>query len=128
MAANTPPVGKDMSMPYEIAPIAVRPSTLSRMSEQMVVSHYENNYGNAIRSLNAVACDLATLDPATPPYRLGALKREELSLMGSVELHELYFGNLGGFTRAAAGAARPPLCRPRHPWPPETQRPARHFP
>jgi superoxide dismutase len=24
--------------------------------------------------------------------------------MGSVELHELYFGNLGGFTRAGAGA------------------------
>src|SRR5438132_10698114 len=100
----SPPGGRDVSMPHEIAPIAVRPSTLSGISEQMVVSHYQDNYGNAVRSLNAVTCDLATLDPATPPYRLGALKREELSLMGSVELHELYFGNLGGFTRAGAGA------------------------
>ena len=91
-------------MPHDIAPIAVRPSTLSGLSEQMVVSHYENNYGNAVQSLNAVRRDLATLDPATPPYRLGALKQEELGLMGSVELHELYFSNLGGFTPAGAGA------------------------
>src|SRR5690242_17834269 len=90
---------KDVSMPHEIAPIAVRPSTLSGISEQMVVSHYENNYGNAVRTLNAVHRELAALDAGTPPHRLRGLKREELSLMGSVALHELYFGNLGGFRR-----------------------------
>jgi superoxide dismutase, Fe-Mn family len=93
----------------EIAPIAVRPSTLSGISEQMVVSHYENNYGNAVRTLNAVRRDLSALDTGTPPYLLGELKREELSLMGSVALHELYFGNLGGFRRAGpnSGLGRP---------------------
>jgi hypothetical protein len=30
-------------MPEEIAPIAVRPSTLNGISEQMVVSHYEHS-------------------------------------------------------------------------------------
>ena len=96
-------------MPQEIAPIAVRPSTLSGISEQMVVSHYENNYGNAVRTLNAVRRELATLDAGTPPHRLRGLKREELSLMGSVALHELYFGNLGGFRRAGpnSGLGRP---------------------
>src|SRR4030095_14260033 len=79
---------KDPAMPL-IAPIAVRPSTLNGISEQMVVSHYENNYGNAVRTLNAVRRELAALDPGTPPYRLRGLKREELSLMGSVALHEL---------------------------------------
>jgi superoxide dismutase, Fe-Mn family len=88
------------TMDYQIAPIAVRPSTLNGISEPMVVSHYENNYGNAVRMLNAIRRELAALDAGTPPYRLRGLKREELSLMGSVALHELYFGNLGGFRRA----------------------------
>ena len=96
-------------MPQEIAPIAVRPSTLTGISEQMVVSHYENNYGTAVRTLNAVRSELAALKPGTPPYRLLGLKREELSLMGSVALHELYFANLGGFRRAGpnSGLGRP---------------------
>src|SRR5882762_10603100 len=98
-----------MTMQQEIAPIAVRPSTLNGISEHMVVRHYENNYGNAVRELNAVRRDLAALDAGTPPYRLRGLKREELSLMGSVALHELYFGNLGGFRRAGpnSGLGRP---------------------
>src|SRR5215468_7440613 len=96
-------------MLQEIAPIGVRPSTLSGISEQMVVSHYENNYGNAVRALNAVRRELAALDAGTPLHRLRGLKSEELSLMGSVALHELYFGNLGGFRRAGpnSGLGRP---------------------
>jgi Fe-Mn family superoxide dismutase len=96
-------------MPQEIAPIAVRPSTLSGISEQTVVSHYENHYGNAVRALNDVRRELAILDAGTSPNRLGRLKREELSLMGSVALHELYFANLGGFRRAGpnSGLGRP---------------------
>jgi Fe-Mn family superoxide dismutase len=94
---------------YGIAPIAVRPSTLSGISEQMVVAHYENHYGNAVRQLNAVRRELAALDVDTPSYRLRGLKLEELSLMGSVTLHELYFGNLGGSRRAGPnyGLGRP---------------------
>jgi superoxide dismutase, Fe-Mn family len=83
-------------MQQEITPIAVRPWTLNGISERMLVSHYENNYGGAVRTLNAVRADLATLDAGAPGYRLRALKREELIAMGSVTLHELYFGNLGG--------------------------------
>jgi Fe-Mn family superoxide dismutase len=96
-------------MQQKIAPIAVRPSTLSGISERMVVSHYEDYYGNAVRALNAVRRELAALDPGTPTYRLRGLKHEELSLMGSVALHELYFGNLGGFRRAGpnSGLGRP---------------------
>ena len=96
-------------MDQDIAPIAVRPSTLSGLSEKMVVSHYEHDYGNAVRTLNAVRRELVGLDAKTPPHRLRGLKREELSLMGSVALHELYFGNLGGFRRAGpnSGLGRP---------------------
>ena len=75
----------------------------------MVVGHYENDYRNAVRTLNAVRRELAALDGGTPPYRPRGLKCEELSLMGSVALHELYFGNLGGFRRAGpnSGLGRP---------------------
>jgi len=83
-------------MQQEITPIAVRPWTLNGISERMLVSHYENNYGGAVRTLNAVRADLAALDAGAPGYRLRALKREEIIAMGSVTLHELYFGNLGG--------------------------------
>lgn len=96
-------------MPQEVAPIAVRPSTLSGISEQMVVGHYENHYGSAVRALNDVRGVLAALDADVAPNRLGRLKQEELSLMGSVALHELYFANLGGFRRAGpnSGLGRP---------------------
>jgi Fe-Mn family superoxide dismutase len=96
-------------MLQEIAPIAVRPSTLTGISEQMVVDHYENHYGNAVRALNDVRRELAALDVGATPNQLGRLKREELSLMGSAALHELYFANLGGFRRAGpnSGLGRP---------------------
>src|SRR5437016_2457227 len=83
-------------MHQEIIPIPVRPWTLNGISERMLVSHYENDYGGAVRALNAVRAELAALDASAPGYRLRALKREELIAMNSVTLHELYFGNLGG--------------------------------
>jgi superoxide dismutase, Fe-Mn family len=83
-------------MQQDIAPIAVRPWTLNGISERMIVSHYENNYGDSVRTLNAVRTELTALDARVPAYRLRALKREELMAMSAVTLHELYFGNLGG--------------------------------
>jgi len=81
---------------HEITPIPVRPWTLNGISERMIVSHYEHDYGAAVRTLNAVQAELAALPAGTPGHRLRALKHEELSAMGSVALHELYFGSLGG--------------------------------
>jgi superoxide dismutase, Fe-Mn family len=83
-------------MYQDVSPIPVRPWTLNGLSERLIVSHYENNYGTAVRTLNAVRSELATLDAGTPGYRVRALKREELMARGSVALHQLYFGNLGG--------------------------------
>ena len=77
-------------MHQEVTPIPVRPWTLNGVSERLIVSHYEDNYGAAVRTLNAVRGELAGLDAGAPGYRLRALKREELIAMGSVTLHELY--------------------------------------
>src|ERR1700694_5176462 len=37
----------------ETIPFPVRPWTLNGISERMIVSHYENDYGSAVRTLNA---------------------------------------------------------------------------
>ena len=84
-------------MRQTIIPIPIRPWALNGISERMLVSHYENDYGTAVRTLNEIRDDLGDLDLATARgYRVRALKREEHAAMGSVLLHELYFGNLGG--------------------------------
>ena len=84
-------------MKYSLAPIHCRPWLLVGLSLRLIESHYENNYGGAIRRLNAIAEQLAALDPAKAPAALyNALKREELVALNSSLLHELYFACLGG--------------------------------
>jgi superoxide dismutase, Fe-Mn family len=84
-------------MHYHIRPIPCKPYSLNWLPERLIVSHYENNYGAVVRSLNALRDRLAGLDPTTTSaVEIRALKREELSTMASVVLHELYFANLSG--------------------------------
>jgi superoxide dismutase, Fe-Mn family len=55
----------------------------------------------AVARLNALAQELAALDPAsTPPDVISRLKRDELAALNSTLLHELYFASLGGDGRA----------------------------
>jgi Fe-Mn family superoxide dismutase len=84
-------------MKYQIKQIHCRPWTLSGLSLPLMESHYENNYGGAVRRLNAISEQLAVLDYAkTPGHVLNGLKREELVALNSTLLHELYFASLGG--------------------------------
>lgn len=92
--------------PYAIAPLDLTPAALDGLSERLIVSHYENNYGGALRRLNAIAAELAKLDPAAAPnYLLNGLKREELIAANSAMLHEVYFASLGGRGEAAGDLA-----------------------
>jgi len=84
-------------MKYRLKPIHCRPWTLSYLSVKLIESHYENNYGGALRRLNAITEQLESLDFATTPgHVLNGLKREELVALNSTLLHELYFASLGG--------------------------------
>ena len=84
-------------MRYQLAPIYCRPWLLNGLSKQLIESHYENNYGGALRKLNAITEKLESLDYAsTAPYVVNSLKREELIALNSTLLHELYFACLGG--------------------------------
>jgi hypothetical protein len=76
---------------------------MNGLSERLLVSHYENNCGGALRRLNAIKARLAALDWArTPVFEISGLKREELIAASSVILHEIYFDSLGGRWRAVA--------------------------
>jgi Fe-Mn family superoxide dismutase len=84
-------------MRYQLKQIYCRPWTLSGLSLPLIESHYENNYGGALRRLNAITEQLESLDFAnTPGYVINGLKREELVALNSTLLHELYFASLGG--------------------------------
>jgi superoxide dismutase, Fe-Mn family len=84
-------------MTYEIKPLAFDPKSIKGLSEKLLVSHYENNYGGAVKRLNAIAAQLADLDFAKAPvFVINGLKREELIAMNSMILHEVYFDGIGG--------------------------------
>jgi Fe-Mn family superoxide dismutase len=73
------------------------PAALSRLSPALITSHHQNNYGGAVKRLNAIRKDLAAMPFATAPgFQLNGLKREELIATNSMLLHELYFASLGG--------------------------------
>jgi superoxide dismutase, Fe-Mn family len=83
-------------MAYAIKPLACDPTRIKGMSEKLLVSHYENNYGGAVNRLNAITAQLAELDFAkTPGFVINGLKREELIASNSMILHELFFASLG---------------------------------
>jgi Fe-Mn family superoxide dismutase len=83
-------------MHFHALPISFKPPRLKGLSARLIASHYENNYGGAVRRLNAIHDDLAASDPAAlPGFRLNGLKREELIATNSMLLHEVYFDSLG---------------------------------
>jgi Fe-Mn family superoxide dismutase len=83
-------------MTYAMKQLACDPTRIKGMSEKLIVSHYENNYGGAVNRLNSITAQLAELDFAeTPGFVINGLKREELIASNSMILHELFFASLG---------------------------------
>src|SRR5438128_5347323 len=93
-----------------VRPLLLKPQWMNGLSERLLVSHYVNNYGGALRRLNAIRACLAKLDWArTPVFEINGLKREESIAAGSVILHEVYFESLGGKgDNPPTGVAEPP--------------------
>jgi Fe-Mn family superoxide dismutase len=77
-------------------PLAFDPATIAGLSERLILSHHQNNYGGAVRRLNQIAETFAAIDLAKAPgFQLNGLKREELLAWNSMLLHELYFAGFG---------------------------------
>jgi Fe-Mn family superoxide dismutase len=83
-------------MTYVMKPLSCDPSRIRGMSERMIISHYENNYGGAVKRLNLIDENLAELDFANAPgFLINGLKREQLIATNSMILHEVFFDGLG---------------------------------
>jgi Fe-Mn family superoxide dismutase len=99
-------------MPYELKPLSCDPAKLNGLSEKLIVSHWENNYGGAVKRLNAIEQKLAELNwAAAPVFEINGLKREEMIASGSMILHEVYFDSLGGAGGDPAGALKAAIER-----------------
>jgi superoxide dismutase, Fe-Mn family len=81
---------------HTLLPLPFAPAGLNGLSERMIASHHENNYGGAVRSLNRVEQELSQITTETPPLLVAALRERELTFRNSKALHEAYFANLGG--------------------------------
>lgn len=83
-------------MTYKIKPLSCDPNRIRVMSERLIISHYENDYGGAVKRLNLIEEELAELDYAKAAgFLISGLKREQLIAMNSMILHEIFFDGLG---------------------------------
>ena len=88
---------------HQTKPLPFDPTKLPGLSEKLLTSHHQNNYGGAVKRLNLIEQQIGALPKDAAPYQMGSLKREELIASNSMLLHEAYFGNLGG-SGGAGGA------------------------
>lgn len=86
---------------YQPVGLPFAPNAIAGLSERLLVSHHDNNYGGAVRRLGAIQTQLASTDFASAPgFVINGLKREELIALNSMILHEIYFASLAGHERA----------------------------
>jgi len=94
--AEAAPVASGTAAKYESKPLPFDPQKISGFSEKILVSHHDNNYVGAVKRLNAISDQLASLDfDKAPGFQLNGLKREELIAANSMILHEIYFAGIG---------------------------------
>ena len=107
-AVVTAPIaaGAAFTNEHKPVPLPFAAGSLKGLSEKLLQSHWQNNYSGAVKALNLVRGRLsaALSDKAAPPYLYNHLKREQLIRTGSIVLHEMYFGNLGGSGVAGSNA------------------------
>ena len=107
-AATPPPAAAAPSRTHAVRPLPFNPARLDGLSERLITSHWQNNYTGSVNALNMVETRLAAAmaDPDFSPLIYGDIKREQLHRTGSVVLHEIYFGNLGGDGHPGGGVQR----------------------
>ena len=107
-AAESAPPGKVGA--HAVKPLPFDPKKLKGLSEKLLTSHHENNYAGAVKNLNKVEGELASINKDTPGFVVSGLRERELTFTNSLVLHEKYFGNLGG-SGAASGTIEKLLAR-----------------
>ena len=90
-AAEAPALAPAFTASTELKPLPFNPANLKGLSERLLKSHWENNYGGSVRALAAVKQRLvaAAADKDLPAYLYNEIKREHLLRNGSVTLHDM---------------------------------------
>lgn len=92
-------------MDTQLKELPIPATTLKGLSEKLIRSHHQNNYGGAVKRLNAIRARLRELPYATAAgVEINGLKREELIAANSMLLHELYFDGLSAGTECMTPA------------------------
>src|SRR5260370_27028788 len=65
--ASRRPNDGDPPMPFEMKPLSCDPSHVRGMSERLIISHYENNYGGGGERLQLIDGKAARPDPPGAP-------------------------------------------------------------
>jgi len=86
--------------PSSLVPLPFDPKSLRGISEKLITSHWENNYGGAVKNLVKVRESIGQTGKDTPVFLTAGLRERELTFQNSVVLHEHYFANLGGNGKA----------------------------
>jgi uncharacterized protein DUF1259 len=88
-----------MPMPYSMKPLACDPARVKGMSERLIISHYENNYGGAVKRLWRQGCRLYQrvhghdrLVQCAPALRRSERRRKVMVLSKRLALVVLSFG------------------------------------
>jgi len=62
----------------QIKPLQFNLANLKGLSEKLIVSHHQNNYGGAVRRLNQIQQQIGGLPTDAQPYQMGSLKLKKL--------------------------------------------------
>lgn len=93
-------------------PLTFNPEKVKGLSAELLRAHHGKDYTEAVKRLNAIGDELATLDfAAAPPDRMSALKRDEQSTYNATILHELYFDGIGEGPSQPAGLLAQAMLR-----------------
>ena len=106
ISADAPAPAAPTTAPPSLVPLPFDPKTLRGISEKLITSHWENNYGGAVKNLAKVREAIGQTGKDTPGYLVAGLRERELSFQNSVVLHEHYFANLGGNGKADGPAVK----------------------
>lgn len=90
---------------YTLKPLSFDPKKLQGLSEKIILSHHQNNYGGAVKRSKMIEEKIASLASSSAPFELGSLKREQMVAINSMILHEYYFDNLGASGRMSPSLA-----------------------
>jgi Fe-Mn family superoxide dismutase len=114
---------------FRALPLTFSADKIKWLSEKLLTSHHDNNYGGAVKRLNAISDERAKRDfanspsfmlnlsdPCEPPsaepaFTMNGLKREEHVAYNSTILHELYFECLGEAPTQPSGVFAQALAR-----------------